>query len=91
MIVYTKLENVLKEREITKDKLRENIDVAPNTIAKIKKNETLTTTVIDKICAYLHVQPGDIMEYVDDEIIKEKEKADIQAQIEKLKKQLEEL
>ena len=88
MILYTKLEKILKERNISKEKLRTDIDIAPNTVAKIKKNETMNLSVIDKICEYLQVQPGDILEWVSNESIKEIEKAELEAQIAELQAKL---
>ena len=45
----------------------------------------MNTEIIDKVCAFLEVQPGDIMEWVDESDQKERE---IQAQIDALQKQL---
>ena len=33
----------------------------------MRRNETVTTESIDKICAYLNCQPGDIMEFEPDD------------------------
>jgi DNA-binding Xre family transcriptional regulator len=91
MILYTKLERILQERNISKEKLRLDIDIAPNTVAKIKKNEPMNLSVVDKICEYLQVQPGDILEWVSNENAKELEKREIQSQIEALQRQLSEI
>ena len=37
--------------------------IYPNTVNQLRKNESVTTDTIGKICALLHCQPGDIMEY----------------------------
>lgn len=84
MIIYAKLEKILDERKISKRKLHEDTGITTNAIAKFAKNESVSTDTIDKICTYLHVQPGDIMEYIDDEIMK-------QMEIQKLEKKLKEL
>lgn len=66
MIVYRKLNNLLKEKGMTwKDLCQAGISV--NMPTKFSLNRVVKTDVIDKICAYLHVQPGDIMEWVEDE------------------------
>ena len=39
------------------------------TMTKLSKGRNVETDVIVKICAFLHVQPADIMEYVE---VKEK-------------------
>lgn len=82
MIVYAKLANLLKERNMQwKDLCDAGISV--NMPVKFSQNRTMNTEIIDKVCAYLHVQPGDIMEWVESE--KEAEIAKLEAE----KKQLE--
>lgn len=88
MIVYTKLLTLLKERGIKLTDLTES-GIAANTPFKFSKNRNMNTEAIDKVCAYLNVQPGDIMEYVPDE--KSLERRIIQAQIDELQKKLNEL
>lgn len=85
MIVYYKLENILKERGmIWKDLCNAGISV--NMPVKFSQNRPITTETIDKVCTYLKVQPGDIMEWVEDE--KEAEKLAIEAKIAELQAQL---
>lgn len=88
MIVYYKLENILKERGmIWKDLCEAGISV--NMPVKFSQNRPVNIETIDRVCTYLKVQPGDIMEWVEDENeLKEKE---IEAQIEALQRQLAEL
>ena len=87
MIVYYKLANILKERKMQwKDLCEAGISV--NTPTKFSQNKTMNTEMIDKVCAFLKVQPGDIMEWIDESEQKEKE---IQSQIDALQKQLEEV
>lgn len=84
MIVYYKLSNILKERNMQwKDLCEAGISV--NTPTKFSQNKTMNTEMIDKVCAFLKVQPGDIMEWVNESDQKEKE---IQAKIDALQKQL---
>ena len=88
MIVYYKLENILKERGmIWKDLCEAGISV--NMPVKFSQNRPVNIETIDRVCTYLKVQPGDIVEWVEDENeLKEKE---IEAQIEALQRQLAEL
>lgn len=66
MIVYYKLEKILKERNMQwKDLCEAGISI--NTPTKFTHNKTMNTNVIDKVCAFLKVQPGDIMEWVENE------------------------
>ena len=93
MIVYYKLDELLKKRKITKTQLYKETKISTNVISKISKNEILKTDTLNRICEYLEVQPGDIMDWIPDAEYEEnknnEEKAKIQAQIEELKKQLE--
>ena len=93
MIVYRKLEELLKEREISKNKLGKETGISTNIISKISKNEGFKTETINRICEYLEVQPGDIMEWIPDSDYENKRKAkeEVQAQIAELQQQLKSL
>lgn len=87
MIVYYKLANILKERNMQwKDLCESGISV--NMPARFSQNKNINSETLDKVCKFLKVQPGDIMEYIDEDLQKERE---IQAQIEALQKQLAEV
>lgn len=88
MIVYYKLANILKVRNMTwKDLCQAGISA--NMPQKFSQNKSVTTDTIDKVCSFLHIQPSDMMEWVENEnALKEKE---IQAQIDALQKQLADL
>lgn len=87
MIVYYKLANILKERNMQWKDLC-NAGISVNTPTKFSQNKTMNTEMIDKVCAFLKVQPGDIMEWVNESDQKERE---IQAKIDALQKQLAEV
>ena len=88
MIVVYKLANILKEREMQWKDLC-NAGISVNMPARFSQNKTVNTDTIDKVCTYLHIQPSDMMEWVEsEEDLKEKE---IQAQIDALQKQLADL
>ena len=36
------------------------------TLAKLSNGKTVTTDIICKICSFLELQPGDIMEFVEE-------------------------
>jgi DNA-binding Xre family transcriptional regulator len=38
--------------------------ISPNTMTKIRKNEEVSMTILNKICAVLQVSYGDIIEYI---------------------------
>ena len=66
MIKYYKLFDLINRREMKKTDLLKIIS-AP-TLAKLSKGDTIKTDIIDKICNFLEVQPGDIMEYIPEKI-----------------------
>lgn len=93
MIVYYKLANVLKERNMTWKDLR-MAGLSQNMPTRFSKNENINSDTINKVCEYLQVQPSEIMEWIPDtEYNKANEEiASIEAQIAELeakKKQLQ--
>lgn len=62
MLVYTKLWILLAKKGMKRTDLKEIISSA--TLAKLGKNEPISSTVIEKICNFLNCQPADIMENV---------------------------
>ena len=66
MIVYKKLAEILKERKMTWKELC-NSGIAVNTPQKFSMNRPISTESLNKVCEYLKVQPGDIMEWIPDE------------------------
>ena len=67
MLSYTKLWKLLNDRGMKKTDLKAVISSA--TLAKLGKNEPISSTVIEKICDFLNCQPGDIMENISKEDI----------------------
>lgn len=66
-ISYEKLFLLIKEREKTKYYLRKN-GISPSILDKLKHGTGgIDARTIEKLCALLDCQPGDIMEYVPDE------------------------
>jgi DNA-binding Xre family transcriptional regulator len=61
---YYKLFDLLQRNELKKSGLAEKANLSWPTMAKLSKGQTVNSDVIDKICAALDVQPGDIMEYI---------------------------
>ena len=88
MIVYYKLAGILKERNMQWKDLC-GCGISANMPTKFSQNKPVNTETIDKICAYLKVQPGDIMEWVEEE--KDLKERELTAQIEALQRQLAEL
>ena len=64
-IIYKKLWKLLIDSDMKKKDLRMAAGISTNALAKLGKNERVTTDVIEKICMTLHCDVGDIMEYSD--------------------------
>ena len=64
MVSYKPLWRLLVERDMSKCDLRKLAGLAPNTMTKMRKNEEVSMTVLNKICAVLNVNYGDIVEYI---------------------------
>lgn len=71
MINFTKLWVLMENRGMKKTDLTKNKIISPATLAKLGKNEPINSTVIEKICAFLECQPGDIMEYISEKDMQE--------------------
>lgn len=67
MLNYAKLWLLLNERGLQRTDLTKQKVISSATLAKLGKNESVNSTVIERLCAFLKCQPGDIMEYVDKE------------------------
>lgn len=67
MISYAKLWTLLKTRGMKRTDLLEVTSTA--TLAKLGKNENVSTETIEKICIFLDCQPSDIMEVISQEKI----------------------
>ena len=65
MIAYCKLWKYMECRRYKKTDLLSVI--SSPTLAKLGKNEIVSTETIDKLCKYLKCQPGDIMVYINDD------------------------
>lgn len=65
-VCYNKLWKLLIDRKMKKKDLIEQTGISRTTIAKMGRDENVSTEVLSKICAALHVDIGDIMEMVSD-------------------------
>ncbi len=63
---YFKLFDILNRRGLKKKDLMEMTGITAPTMSKLNNGETITTEVLERICKALDVQPGDIMEHVEE-------------------------
>ena len=71
-IRYNKLWKKLIDENMMKVDLRDQAGITTNALAKLGKNEHVSTQVLEKICKVLHCGIQDIMEFVPDEEREEK-------------------
>ena len=97
MIIYDKLADILKERNMQWKDLC-NAGISTNMPTKFSHNKTMNTEIIDKVCEYLQVQPSDIMEWIPNEEYEKRqsekqnaEKLAIEQQIAELQEKLKQM
>ena len=93
VIVYDKLGDYLKSKNMKYIDLQRELALSPSMTAKFTKNRTMSTDTLNKVCEYLQVQPSEIMEWIPDaEYNKANEEiASIDAQIAELMAKKKEL
>jgi putative transcriptional regulator len=64
---YNKLWKLLVDKKMSKADLRKASGVSPNTMTKLRRDEPVMLSVLDKICKTLGVNYGDIVDYIADE------------------------
>ena len=73
-ICYKKLWKLLIDKDMQKKDLSLATGLSTNVIAKLRKNENVSTEVLGKICKVLNCEITDIMEFVDNEPAQENTK-----------------
>jgi len=63
MISYKKLFLMMEEREISKERLKNEIGISSATMAKLSKNQEISMSTIQALCEYFNCQPGAILSY----------------------------
>ena len=64
MISYMLFRNTLKQKNISTYKLMKEALIAPTTIQRMRKNESISVRSIDEICQYLNCPITDVIEIV---------------------------
>jgi DNA-binding Xre family transcriptional regulator len=63
MISYKKFQKILIDKNIKKTELQKMTGISSATLAKLNTDKFVSLEVIDKICAALDCQPGELIEY----------------------------
>ena len=71
MVSYKKLWKMLIDHDMKKVDLRKATGISTNTLAKLSKNELVATEILVKICKYFNCDIGDIIEFINEDDVKE--------------------
>jgi putative transcriptional regulator len=66
LISYKPFQKLLIDKEIKKTVLIKLAGISGATMAKLNTNDYVSLEVIDKLCRVLQCQPGDLLEYVEE-------------------------
>ena len=66
-ISYDKLFSLMEEKGIKKRDLREKYNISPTIVNRLNNNSNVAIDTIMYLCEILNCQPGDIVEYIQDE------------------------
>ena len=61
---YNRLWHLIIDKGMKKKDLRKAAGISTNTLAKLSKNENVSTSIIAKICEALNCNVEDVMEFV---------------------------
>ena len=73
MVSYKPLFRYCLEHDVSKAECRRRCGISPNTWTKINRNEDVSMSVLNKICAELGVSYGDIIEYIPEQTTAQEE------------------
>ena len=63
MIVYDRLWQTMKERQISQYKLIREYGVSPGQLDRLRKNQSVSVYTLDNLCRILSCELSDIAEY----------------------------
>ena len=66
MIVFNKLWDTMKEKNVTQYKLIHDYGFSPAQITRLKRNNNINTYTINRLCKILGCKVEDICEYIDE-------------------------
>ncbi|HAE51801.1 MAG: helix-turn-helix transcriptional regulator [Ruminococcus sp.] len=69
MSIILRLDRVMADRKISLNELSERVGISNVNLSKLKtgKASAIRFSTLNSICKALNCQPGDILEFVDDE------------------------
>ena len=67
MIIFDKLWDVMKAKNVSTYQLREKCGIDSKTVRRLRANDNMETKTLNKLCSVLDCRLEDIAEYVPDE------------------------
>lgn len=71
-VSYNRLWKLLIDKKINKSELCKNVKISSSTMAKMSNEEMVAMSILEKICAELNCNIGDVMEFTELEAVKNK-------------------
>lgn len=71
-VSYDKLWKLMIDKKMNKSELCKTVKISSSTMAKMSNEEMVAMTVLEKICAELECNIGDIVEFTELESVKKK-------------------
>ncbi len=65
-ISYNKLWKLLIDKKMSQSELRKAANIAPNTMTKLRRDEPVNMAILERTCAVLECDFGDIVEFIPD-------------------------
>lgn len=66
-IVYYKLLDMMEAKGLTTYRIRKDKIISESTLQNIREGKRITTDAIASLCEALNCQPGDLLEYINEE------------------------
>ena len=66
-ISYNRLWKLLIDKKMSMADLRKSAGIAPNTMTKLSRDEPVNLAILERICAAVNADFGDIMEFIPEE------------------------
>ena len=63
-ISYNKLWKLLIDKKMSQSELRKAANIAPNTMTKLRRDEPVNMAILERACAVLKCDFGDIVEFI---------------------------
>lgn len=67
-IVYNKLLSLMEEKGLSTYKIRKDKVISESTLQNIREGKRITTDAVASLCEALDCQPGDILEYIPENV-----------------------